>query len=85
MIYWNRDPSRYITRKDTSSPSTNADEGVDNVRGKIASAIHDDLLPETDGQMAGSRSPTSNDQGTHMGPFMLPSRLRREGNEWGDV
>ena len=82
MIYRNRNPFRLAPSTAFSSFATDEDGDATNVQGRIGTAYHDDLLPETGEQTARSQvHDERNDQETHTGPVVQPSRLQHQNNE----
>ena len=92
VLYRTRNP--FLSSAWTARPSHVSAEGgedglssgggdVDNNRGRIEDAYHDDPSPEIEGQAA---SPQLEGRGTNgsgdSGPVVAPSRLHNGGNEW---
>ena len=62
---------------------SNGDGGVDDIRGRIEDAYHDDPPQGIEGAEASSPLEESGNNGSaSRGPIVQPSRLQNEGNEW---
>ena len=92
VIYRTRNPllsSTWTARPSLTSAErerndlTSGDRDLENVRGRIEDAYHDDPPPESEGEAATSRAEESgtNSSDVH-GMLVQPSRLQNEESRW---
>lgn len=76
-------PSSFTSAEGDDSGLNTDDGDVDNVRGRIEEAYHDEPPPEIEGQVPSSRPEERDSNGSDgRGLVVQPSRLQNEGNEW---
>ncbi len=81
---WTARSSFASAEGDDNGPSSGEGD-VNNIRGRIEDVYHDDPSPQIEGQAASSEPEERSTNGSAgRGPVVQPSRLRNEGNEWGD-
>ena len=72
-----------ITSVASDENGLSAGENVDNIRGRIEDAYHDEVPREIEGQAPSSQPKERGRNGSEgRGMLVQPSRLQDEGNEW---
>ena len=92
VLYRTRKPflsSAWTTHSSITSEASDenglsaGDGNVDNIRGRIEDAYHDEVPPEIEGQASSSPPKERGRNGSEgRGMLVQPSRLQDEGNEW---